>query len=59
MAGMMMAIANAASDKMKYCAEYGIEISVDEWPCRGVPGAILGDRGANWRASLLTRSSTH
>jgi len=44
-AGMMMAIANAASDKVKYCAEYGIEISEDEWPCRGVPGAILGDRG--------------
>jgi len=44
-AGMMMAIANAASDKVKYCAEYGIEITEDEWPCRGVPGAILGDRG--------------
>ena len=44
-AGMMMAIANAASDKVKYCAEYGIEITEDEWPCRGVPGAIRGDRG--------------
>ena len=44
-AGMMMAIANAVSDKVKYCAEYGIEITETEWPCRGVPGAILGDRG--------------
>ena len=44
-AGMMMAIANAVSDKVKYCAEYGIEITEAEWPCRGVPGAILGDRG--------------
>ncbi|MDR0287355.1 MAG: DDE-type integrase/transposase/recombinase, partial [Clostridiales bacterium] len=44
-AGMMMAIANAVSDKVKYCAEYGIEITEDEWPCRGVPGAIRGDRG--------------
>ena len=44
-AGMMMAIVNAASDKVKYCAEYGIEITDSEWPCRGVPGAILGDRG--------------
>ena len=44
-AGAMMAIANAASDKVKYCAEYGIEIADDEWPCRHVPSAILGDRG--------------
>lgn len=44
-AGMMMAIANAVSDKVKYCAEYGVEIAEDEWPCCGVPGAIRGDRG--------------
>jgi hypothetical protein len=44
-AGMMMAIANSVSDKVKYCAEYGVEISADEWPCHGVPGAIRGDRG--------------
>jgi len=44
-AGMMMAIANAASDKVKYCAEYGVEITEGEWPCRGVPIAIRGDRG--------------
>ncbi len=43
--GMMMAIANATSNKVKYCAEYEIEITEDEWPCRGVPGAIRGDRG--------------
>lgn len=41
----MMAIANAASDKVKYCAEYGIEITEAEWPCQGVPSAIRGDRG--------------
>jgi hypothetical protein len=44
-AGMMMAIANAASDKGKYCAEHGIQITEDEWPCQGMPGAIRGDRG--------------
>jgi len=44
-AGMMMAIVNAASDKVKYCAEYDIEITEDEWPCCGMPGAIRGDRG--------------
>ena len=43
--GSMMALANAASDKVKYCAEYGIEITEEEWPCRYVPNAILADRG--------------
>ncbi|MBD2451000.1 DDE-type integrase/transposase/recombinase [Nostoc sp. FACHB-152] len=43
--GAMMALANAAADKVKFCQEYGIEISEDEWPCRHIPDAILGDRG--------------
>jgi len=43
--GAMMALANAASDKVKFCAEYGIEISEDDWPCHHIPEAILGDRG--------------
>lgn len=44
-AGAMMAIENAASDKVAYCASYGVEITEDEWPCRHIPAAILGDRG--------------
>ncbi|MEH1940802.1 MAG: hypothetical protein V7L01_11360 [Nostoc sp.] len=44
-AGAMMALANSAIDKVKFCREYGIEISEDEWPCRHIPDAILGDRG--------------
>ena len=44
-AGAMMAIANAASDKVAYCASYGIKITDDEWPCHHIPTAILGDRG--------------
>jgi hypothetical protein len=43
--GMMMAIANAACDKVKFCAEYDVDIKEDEWPCHHVPAAILGDRG--------------
>lgn len=43
--GAMMAIENAASDKVSYCAAYGIMITEDEWPCHHVPMAILGDRG--------------
>ena len=44
-AGAMMAIENAASDKVAYCASYGITITEDEWPCHHLPTAILGDRG--------------
>ena len=41
----MMALANAMNDKVKFCAEYGISITKDDWPCSGVPGAYLADRG--------------
>ena len=39
------AIINMAADKVLYCKQYDIEITEDEWPCRHVPGALLGDRG--------------
>ncbi|MGE7694966.1 Mu transposase C-terminal domain-containing protein [Lysinibacillus sp. NPDC094177] len=43
--GMMMAIANAASDKKEYCSKYGIEISNEWWPSAHLPEIIIGDRG--------------
>ena len=43
--GAMMALANAMSDKVKYCAEYGVKINDKDWPCHHVPEVILGDRG--------------
>ena len=50
--GAMAAIANAASDKVAYCEQYGIEIGPDDWPCAHLPSVILGDR-----AELLGRNS--
>ena len=50
--GAMSAIANAASDKVGYCEQYGIEIGPDDWPCTYLPSVILGDR-----AELLSRNS--
>lgn len=44
-AGAMMALANAFSNKVSFCKEYGIEIDEDDWPCHHLPQAILGDRG--------------
>ena len=43
--GMMMALVNAATDKVKYCAEYEIEITPEQWQVHHVPEVILGDRG--------------
>lgn len=43
--GAKMALANAFTDKVSFCAEYGIEISEDDWNCNYLPEAILADRG--------------
>lgn len=43
--GAMMALANAAADKVRCCDEYGISISEEMWPCHYMPQTILGDRG--------------
>lgn len=43
--GAMMALVNMVTNKKEFCAEYGVEIDDDEWPCHHVPEKILGDRG--------------
>ena len=40
----MMALANAASDKVAFCEEFGLEIGAADWPCQGLPDILLGDR---------------
>lgn len=40
-----LALEHAFTDKVKYCADLGIEISTDEWPSQGLPEAIFADRG--------------
>ena len=35
----------AMTDKVKYCAEYGINIQSEDWPAIGLPDALLADRG--------------
>jgi hypothetical protein len=41
----MMALANCVADKQEFCAEYGITISEDDWPCHHLPFTLLGDGG--------------
>lgn len=43
--GVTMAIENTAMNKVEFCAEYGIEITEDEWPCHHMPQQFYADRG--------------
>jgi hypothetical protein len=56
--GAMMALANAASDKAAYCAEYGVSIATEEWPCHHIPDVILADRGEMESKSVETLINT-
>lgn len=44
-AGAMLALWNCNLDKVDFCAQYGIEISHDEWPTGYMPLHLMGDRG--------------
>lgn len=39
------AIFNALTDKVAYCASFGIVIDPADWPCEHLPHELVGDRG--------------
>ncbi|APV36817.1 MULTISPECIES: Mu transposase C-terminal domain-containing protein [Acinetobacter] len=41
----MQALQVAMTDKVELCKQYGYEITSEEWPCIGLPDAVLADRG--------------
>lgn len=43
--GAMMALANTVTDKVKFCAEYEIEITDEDWVCKNLPEKLLADGG--------------
>jgi len=43
--GAMQAVENAASDKVAFCREYGVDITEEDWSCYHLPEMILADRG--------------
>lgn len=45
---VMLCLTNAAQDKVEYCREHGIEISVNQWPNRGLPHEIITDKGSEF-----------
>ena len=45
---MTACLANAAADKVAFCAQYGIEIASTDWPSYGLPSEIISDRGGEF-----------
>ncbi len=43
--GAMLALENAATQKVSFCAEHGVTISPEDWPCAYLPEMLLADRG--------------
>lgn len=40
-----LCIINMTENKVEFCKRYGIDITLDEWPCHFLPGRLLADRG--------------
>ncbi|MFD1627710.1 Mu transposase C-terminal domain-containing protein [Azospirillum griseum] len=60
--GAMMALANAATEKVTYCRQFGVEITDSDWPCHYLPDVLLGDRGeiaGNMIDTLINTLSVH
>lgn len=43
--GAMMALANTTTDKVQFCAQYGINIEPNEWVSSHLPQKLTADRG--------------
>lgn len=41
----MMLLVNVVTPKVAFCAQYGVEITEDQWPSHFLPSRILGDKG--------------
>ncbi|WP_371365932.1 Transposon Tn7 transposition protein TnsB [Sporomusa rhizae] len=52
--GMAMALANAMTDKVSFCAKYEKKITREEWACHFVPEALMCDRGEGESKSIET-----
>ncbi len=43
--GAMLALDNAAADKVAFCQQFEVSITDPEWPCHHLPEMLLADRG--------------
>ncbi|NOU51290.1 transposase [Pseudoalteromonas sp. JBTF-M23] len=44
-AAAIQAIHMATTDKSDYCRQFGFDVTPQQWPCIGLPSALLADRG--------------
>ncbi|MEH6730702.1 MAG: Mu transposase C-terminal domain-containing protein [Pseudoalteromonas distincta] len=44
-AAAIQALHMASTDKTEYCRKFGFDTTPEEWPCIGLPSALLADRG--------------
>ena len=54
----IQALNTAMTDKVNYCAKYGISIQPEDWPTVGLPDALLADRGEllNYQIEALEKT---
>lgn len=45
---MLKCLANAASDKVSFCQEYGISVTHNQWPNKGMPHELITDKGRDF-----------
>lgn len=45
-----MAFVNTITDKVKFCAKYGITITEEQWPIHHFPESILADNGSEFKS---------
>ncbi|WP_454869804.1 transposase [Pseudomonas putida] len=57
MAAYRMCLFSMALDKVKFCELFGCEIRKDHWPCEGLSGGIIFDRGPG--ATMPTEPEIH
>lgn len=54
----MGALVSAFMNKVDYCRQFGIEIDPEDWPCEGLPAAILYDGGELTSRHFLTLANS-
>lgn len=50
---VMRCFTNAAQDKVEFCHDFGIEITAEKWPNRGLPQEVITDRGKEFIGSRM------
>lgn len=50
---VLACIANAVSDKVEFCDQYGIHITKRQWPAEGLPNRIVTDRGKEFACDAI------